>query len=109
MVERNMAHLTEPGVRQYFVHSLQACKEHKMHYYTKVVNACLFAAFFLIGGALLYYKYKGKMTVEEKKSKLESDRIYILNKVKEVQSLKQNDSMRLITNLPGPENAHFFH
>jgi hypothetical protein len=96
--------LTEPGVRNYVLKSLQNCKEFKMTYYTKVVNICLLLGFVLVTAAILYFKYKGKMTTEEKKTKHESDRLYILAKIKQVQLAKQKEKNMILTDEVFPEH-----
>jgi hypothetical protein len=96
--------LTEPGVRNYVLNSLQKCKEFKLEYYTKIVNLCLLGAFVLLVVGILYYKYRGKMTPEERKTKMEADRIYILNKIKQVQLSKQKESNMIITDEVFPEH-----
>jgi hypothetical protein len=94
------AQLTEPGVRAYFVNSLNDCKEIKMKHYTRLLNAGLFLLFCALLGGILLYKYKGKMTPKQKKSKLEADRIYILNRLKLVDQKRQLDNNMLITGMP---------
>ena len=95
-----MESLTEPGIRSYFVQSLQTCKEAKMNYYTKVLNLSLLAGFVLVVGGVLYFKYKGRPTVAAKNVKMENDRLYILNKIKMVQIDRQKQNNLLITDTP---------
>ena len=102
-----MSHLTEPGIRAFAYETLRTCKFQKMKYYTKVLNLSLFAAFVFIGGCILLYKYKGKISPQEKNEKKEADRLYILNRVKQVQLDKQKQSNLLITDVPGPNNFLF--
>jgi hypothetical protein len=104
-----MVNLTEPGIRSYFVQTLQTCKQAKLTYYTRVLNIGLFVGFVVVLGAVLYYKYKGRTTQAEKNTKMEADRLYILNKIKMVQIDRQKQNNMLITNLPGPESSYFFH
>lgn len=77
-----MEHLTEPGIREYFLDSFQKCKEYKMNYYTKLVNIGLFLLFVFILAAILYMKKKEKMTPQQKAKKNEEDRLYIINKIR---------------------------
>jgi hypothetical protein len=95
-----MNHLTEPGVRQYFIDSFKTCKEYKLQYHTWVLNLCLFGFFVTCLSAILYYKYKGKQSPIIKKRKQEEDRIYIMNRIRSLQIEKQKDNNNLITNLP---------
>jgi hypothetical protein len=96
--------LTEPGVRNYVLRSLQQCKEFKLSYYTKVVNLSLFAAFVIVVAGILYYKYRGKKTPEEQQTKKESDRLYILAKIKQVQLAKQKENNMILTDEVFPEH-----
>jgi hypothetical protein len=77
-----MEHLTEPGIREYFLESFQKCKEYKMNYYTKVVNIGLFILFVCILAGVLYMKKKEKMTPQQKAKKNEEDRVYIMSKIR---------------------------
>ena len=90
-----MNHLTEPGVKNYFIESFKECKQNKMNYYTKVLNITLFGVFCIAVASFLYFKKKNKLTVGEQKKKKEEDRLYIVNKIKTLHVDKQ-----LITNLP---------
>ena len=64
-----MEHLTEPGIKAYFLESFEKCKEYKMNYYTKVVNIGLFLLFVSILAGVLYMKKKEKMTPQQKAKK----------------------------------------
>ena len=77
-----MEHLTEPGIKAYFLESFEKCKEYKMNYYTKLVNIGLFILFLLILGGILYMKKKEKMTPQQKAKKNEEDRAYIMSKIR---------------------------
>ena len=95
-----MEHLTEPGIRQYFVDSFKSCKEYKLQYHTWVLNIGLFIYFVLCVFSILYYKYKGKQSPLLKKKKHEEDRIFIMNRIRSLQLEKQKENNQLITNLP---------
>ena len=77
-----MEHLTEPGIRDYFLESFQKCKEYKMNYYTKLVNIGLFVLFLFILAGILYMKKKDKMTPQQRAKKNEEDRAYIMGKIR---------------------------
>jgi hypothetical protein len=77
-----MEHLTEPGIRDYFLESFQKCKEYKMNYYTKLVNIGLFVLFVCILAGILYMKKKNKMTPQQRAKKNEEDRAYIMGKIR---------------------------
>jgi hypothetical protein len=55
---------------------------------------------------ILYFKYKGRRSPAEKKMKEEADRIYILNRIKQIQIDKQKDTNLIITDIPGPGNFY---
>ena len=77
-----MEHLTEPGIKAYFLESFEKCKEYKMNYYTKLVNIGLFLLFVCILAGVLYMKKKDKMTPQQKAKKNEEDRSYIMGKIR---------------------------
>ena len=104
-----MSHLTEPGIKNLFIQNLKECKEIKMHYYTNVLNIGLFLSFLVCLGVILFVKYRGRLSKEEQDSRKEKDRQYILNQIKMVQIDRQRTHNHLITNLPTPDNPHFFH
>jgi hypothetical protein len=95
-----MEHLTEPGIREYFVESFKNCKEYKLQYHTWILNLVLFAIFVFSVSVVLYYKYKGKQSPVLKKKKQEEDRIFIMNRIRSLQIDKQKENNHLITNLP---------
>lgn len=95
-----MEHLTEPGIRQYFVESFKTCKEYKFQYHTWVFNIFLLLLFTICSGSILYYKYKGKQSPIFKKKKQEEDRVYIMHRIRTLQIEKQKENNHLITNLP---------
>jgi len=97
-----MSHLLEPSIRAFCINSLKACKETKMKYYTKVVNLALLGGFIVLVGTILYCKYKGRKTPAEKKQKEENDRLFILNRIKQIQLDKQKDTNLIITDVPRP-------
>ncbi len=80
-----MDHLTEPGIRDHLLESLEQCKKIKMTYYTYVMNIGLFI--FFVGGVatVLYFKKKNKLTQNQKNKKNEDDRLYIVNRIRSLQ------------------------
>jgi hypothetical protein len=79
-----MSHLTEPELRSLFVQNLNECKQTKLLYYSRVVNVSLFCLLVAGVGLILYFRYKGRLPPDVKKARQESDRIYILNKLKTI-------------------------
>jgi len=80
-----MDHLIEPGIRSYFNGSFEECKSFKMKFYSRVINTTLLAVFILVLGTTLYYKKKTRLTVDEKRKQSNTDRAYIINKVRSLQ------------------------
>ena len=61
--------LTEFYTKYYVRHSLKEVRVFKDKYITIFANIFLFLIFVLLVGGLLLYKYKGKLTPQEKKNK----------------------------------------
>lgn len=80
-----MEHLTEPGIRDHLLESLEQCKKIKYTYYTYVINIGLFILFVVGVGILLYIKSKNKLTPSQKNKKNEDDRLYIVNRIRSLQ------------------------
>jgi hypothetical protein len=92
--------LTEPGVKYFLSNTLKQCHDFKTMHYNLILNICIFVGFLVILGSLLLYKYKGKLTDQEKKEKEYIKKQYILNKIKIFQISKQRAKEELITGLP---------
>ena len=117
--------LIEPGVKYFLSKSLDNCHKIKDFYYTQTFNFYLGIGFFICLGILLYVKYKGKLTPEEKEAKLRKQQEYILSKLKMVNATHYAQSkgipmdcrvnpagngMEMLTNLPmwkGPEEEYW--
>ena len=80
-----MDHLTEPGIRDHLLQSLEECKKIKMTYYTYVLNIGLFILFSLGVAAILYFKKKTKLTPSQKNKKNEDDLHYIISRIRSLQ------------------------
>ena len=92
--------LTEFETKYYIRHSLKDAREFKDKYITIFVNILLFLIFVILVGGLLLYKYKGKLTPQEKKNKERKEKMYLFQKLHQYAFDKQKESQRLITNLP---------
>lgn len=97
--------ITKPSLTefntQYFVkHSLKEARDFKNKYITIFVNIALLLLFILLFGGLLLYKYKGKLTPQEQKSKAEKEKAYLFQKLNQYAYDKQKENQQLITNLP---------
>ena len=62
--------LTEPGVKYFMNEVLKTCNERKSLFTNSIFNLISFLIFVLIIGGFLYYKYRGKLTPQEKEAKL---------------------------------------
>lgn len=92
--------LTEFSTKYYIRHSLQQVRRLKDKYITITVNISLFLLFIGVVGGLLYYKYKGKLTPEQKLIKDREKKMYLFQKLHQISYEKQKESQELITNLP---------
>lgn len=95
--------LTEPGVKYFMNEVLKTCKDNKTIFTNKVFNLILFLIFVLIIGGFLYYKYRGKLTPEEKEAKLREQKQDVLSRLNTL-NVKIESSKRgvanMITDLP---------
>jgi len=99
--------LTEPGVKSFISGILKGCHQVKTHHYNTVFNITMFSLFVMLLGGILYYKYKGKLTPEEKERKKQQEKQYILTKLNNVSATIKMDRQggnithaNLITDLP---------
>jgi len=117
--------LIEPGVKYFLSRSLDNCRKVKEFYHTETFNFYMGVGFFICLGILLYVKYKGKLTPEEKEVKLRKQQEYILSKLKMVNATHYAQSkgipmdcrvnpagngMEMLTNLPkwkGPDEEYW--
>ena len=92
--------LTEFSTKYYIRNSLKEVRRFKDKYITILVNVLLFLLFVGVVGGLLYYKYKGKLTPDEKRQKEQEKKMYLFQKLHQISYEKQKESQSLITNLP---------
>jgi hypothetical protein len=98
--------LVEPGIKYFLHETLKKCKEYKEQYNNYLYNAGLFIFFTLILGAILLYKYRGKLSTEEMQQRDREKRQYILSKIKNFQDAKRIAHQELITSLPNWDNEY---
>ena len=85
--------LTEFTTKYYIRHSLKEVRVLKDKYMTIGVNILLLTIFITLIGGLLYYKYKGKLTDQEKKWSKNNKKkcIYFKNYIKfHMRKIKRN-------------------
>ncbi len=104
----NKPKLIEPGVKYYFKEILKECNNYKQRNYNLVYNISLFILFFSILGIILFYKYKGNKTPQERYQKNIEDKQYIMSKLVYYNRAdlenKQRIQNNMITNLPDFNN-----
>lgn len=92
--------LTEPGVKYFLSQTLKQCHEFKTTHYNLLLNISIFIGFLIVLGGLLLYKYKGKLTEDEKKYQDKVKEQYILNRIRNFKIEKERAQQTLITGLP---------
>jgi cytoskeletal protein RodZ len=98
--------LTEPGVKFFMSKVLKNCSEQKHMFSNLVFNIILFLVFVLIIGGFLYYKYRGKLTPEEKERKFREEKQDVLMRLNalnvNIEKTRKNgaNGANLITDLP---------
>lgn len=95
--------LTEPGVKYFMNEVLKTCNERKSLFTNSIFNLVLFLLFVLIVGGFLYYKYRGKLTPEEKEAKMREQKQDVLARLNalnvKIETTKKGVA-NMITDLP---------
>ena len=95
--------LTEPGVKYFMSEVLKTCKDKKAVFTNNIFNLVLFLIFLLIMGGFLYYKYRGRLTPEEKDAKFREQKQDVLARLNalnvKIESNKKGVA-NMITDLP---------
>ena len=92
--------LTDFTTKYYIRHSLKEVRVFKDKYMTIAVNIILLIVFITLIGGLLYYKYKGKLTDQEKLFKEKQKKMYLFEKLHRISYEKNKEKQNLITDLP---------
>lgn len=104
----NKPKLIEPGVKYFFKGILKECHNYKQKNYNLVYNISLFILFFSILGIILFYRYKGNKTSQERYQKNLQDKQYIMSKLVYYNRANLENQQRIqnnmITNLPDYSN-----
>ncbi len=95
--------LIEPGTKYFIKNTLTQCKKFRDKHINFIYNIGLILFFIIILFIILYSRYKGNITPEEKQKKLRKEKEYIFSKLKQYNDFKQKQSNNLITNLPEPD------
>lgn len=96
--------LVEPGTKYFLNETLKQSHIYRLKYENYIVNIGFFLFFLICLGSLLYYKYKGRLTPEEKEQKEREKQQYILKKIQTFQEEKKRMQQELITGLPAWES-----
>tara|TARA_B100001057_G_C22355776_1_gene758868 strand:- start:110 stop:421 length:312 start_codon:yes stop_codon:yes gene_type:complete len=92
--------LTENTTKYYIRKSLIEVRNFKDKYITIIVNILLLLILFGGVSGFLLFKYKGKLSEEEKVIKERKKKQYLFQKLQQYSYEKQKKSQDLITNLP---------
>ena len=92
--------LTENLSKFHIRNSLKEIRIKKNKYITIIFNIFLFLIFTGSFGGFLYYKYKGKLTEEEKEIKENQKKMYLFEKLHKISYEKHKENQNLITDLP---------
>lgn len=99
-MEKITPSLIENSTKFYLRSALKESRYIKNKYITIGVNIFLFILFIILVVGFLLYKYKGKLTPEEKEEKDREKQEYLINMMQRYSIEKQKESQSLITNLP---------
>ena len=98
--------LTEPGVKYFINATLKQCHQFREKYMNTLFNIGLLVFFILSICLLLTYKYKGKLTPQEREHKDIEKKQFILSKIHNFQQAKLKSQQSLITGLPQWETEY---
>ena len=96
--------LCEPGVKYFINCSLRETNRIKEKRFNFFFNIIMTLFFLLILFGILFYKYKGKMSVEEKQKKQKKKQEYIISKLQYLSAIRDKNNLNIISNLPTIEN-----
>lgn len=104
----NNPKLIEPGVKYFFKNILKECHNIKYNHYNFIYNITMLCLFVGILGIILYVKYKGNKSPEERYNKNLKDKQYIMSKLVYYNRVNLDNQTRIknnmITNLPDYTN-----
>ena len=98
--------LVEVGVKYFFRETLKQCHEFRNKYNNFIFNVSMLVLFVLVVGGIMAYKYKGKLSPDEKAKRDKQKQQYILSKIKNYQDAKRIAQQELITGLPEWKNDY---
>ena len=98
--------LIEPNVKYFMNGSLKHCKKIQNEYWCYAFNVGSLLFFVFVIFLLLFFRYKGRMTKEDKEQRETDKKHYILSTIKKYQTMKQHSKNDLITGLPEWNNEY---
>lgn len=99
-MEFSKPYLTETINKYLIKKSLREVRNFKNYYFTILVNVTLCILFIGSIALILYYRYKGKLTLEEKTIKENLKKQYLFEKLHKISYEKSKEHKNLITELP---------
>jgi hypothetical protein len=90
--------LTEPGVKYFIGNTLKECRKFKESHSSMILNTSMTLCFIIVVSGFLFYRYKGKPSVEETALNTRKKQEYLISKLQQISIAKKKTSM--ITNLP---------
>ena len=92
--------LIEPGIKYYINEALKQSHIIRSKYNTILFNIVMFLLFITLLGGMLFYKYKGKLSPQDKFIKKREQYQYILSQIKKYQTIANPTDNGLFTQLP---------
>jgi hypothetical protein len=74
--------LIDNQAKNYLYHTLSKCHELRVKYHTIMLNVCVFVAFVVVCGGILYYLYISKPSQTDRENRMMKDQEYILSKIR---------------------------
>jgi hypothetical protein len=104
-MEASVPRLIDNSAKYYLYNTLSLCHETRVKYHSILLNVIVFTLFVGIAGAVLYYCYKRKPSVDQSRAQMENDQRFILSKIRfyQEQNQKIRESASPITGLPAIE------
>lgn len=90
--------LCESGVKYFIRSSLKESHCLKEKHYNMIYNVAMMVSFVVCVTGFLWYRYKGKRSVEEQRLRDRQKQMYIVGKLQKLAAIKNKNN--LITNLP---------
>lgn len=99
-VEKIAPKLVDYNIKVTLHDSLKKVNEYKIKFYNDMLNIAICLFFFGSLAVFLFYRYKGKLTQDEIMKKENEKRMYVLNKLHQLNNIQTTQNNKLITNLP---------